>query len=128
MQPVALNRSILTGDPLSTPTPPHVQPAYYGALVVAEAIGTTGTTKIVEIPIADARVAGYAIYEGPALVRAVFLNSQSWPSGSTGARPQVQVSTLFLAAHGAPTKATMKRLKIAHSDDTAGVSWGCSLG
>ncbi|KZV85884.1 glycoside hydrolase family 79 protein [Exidia glandulosa HHB12029] len=120
MQPVALNRSITTGEPENTPA--RVQPTYYGAILIAEAVGTSGTTSIAEISINDSRIAGYAIYEGTKLVRAVFINSQSWPSGSTGARPAVKIDLLCL---GTPvTTATVKRLKITHSDDTANLTWG----
>lgn len=121
MQPIALNRSIITGQPENTPA--HVQPTYYAAIAIAETIGPSGTTSIAEITVNDSRIAGYAIYEGATLARAVFINSQSWPSGSTGARPKVKVDLLFLAGSWAPATATLKRLAIAHSDDTANVTW-----
>ncbi|KAH7108202.1 hypothetical protein BKA62DRAFT_681430 [Auriculariales sp. MPI-PUGE-AT-0066] len=123
MQPVALNRSITTGE--SVPIiPAHVQPTYYAAIALAEAIGTSGGTTVAEIETHDAGVAGYAIYDGTALARAVFLNSQAYSSASTGARPAVRVQVLFTGASGAPAHATLKRLKIAHADDTANVTWG----
>jgi len=124
LQPIALNRSIIDGSAVSPPTPPHVQPAYYAGIIIAEGIGSTGSSQIVEFEIPSSIVAGYGFYEGGNLVRAVFINSLSWPSTSTGTRPSVNVSTLFLAASGAPTTATLKRLTIPFSDSTSGLTFG----
>lgn len=122
MQPVPLNRSILTGE--SQNTPARVQPAYYSAIAIGEAIGRSGQTTISEVQIGDSHVAGYAVFERGALVRAVFINSQSWPSSSTGTRPSVKIDLGFLTKKGVPSKAGLKRLAITHSDDTANVKWG----
>ncbi|KAF8150688.1 glycoside hydrolase family 79 protein [Crassisporium funariophilum] len=122
-QPVTLTRSILDGTPLATPLPPHIQPQYYAAIIAAEAIGTSGKTRAVELNINDSRVAGYAFYEGSNLVRAVLINSQAFFTTTTTARGSKHVS-LNLTGSGAPAKMTVKRLSIPHADDTVGITWG----
>ncbi|KAH7108203.1 hypothetical protein BKA62DRAFT_781574 [Auriculariales sp. MPI-PUGE-AT-0066] len=122
MQPVALNRSIATGQPEET-KPAHVQPSYYGAIAITEAIGRTGRATVAEIVADDAHIAGYAIYEGQKLVRAIFLNAEAWTASSTGTRPSVRLQLAF-GAKGAPTKAIAKRLVIERADDLSGVTWG----
>ena len=124
MQPIPLDRSITTGQPTSTPAPARVHPSYYGAIFISEAIGTAGTTSIAEIATNNAAIVAYAIYDGSNLARVVLINSQSYTSTSTGARPSVKVQLLFTAANGVPTSASVKRLKIERADDTEGLTWG----
>ncbi len=81
IQPVTLTHSILDGSPLSQPLPPHVQPEYYAAIIVAEAIGSSGNVQVVEIQIDDPDVAGYAFYENEMLARALFINSKAYYGG-----------------------------------------------
>jgi hypothetical protein len=82
IQPVTLNRSITDGAPLSEPLPPHVQPVYYAAIIVAEALGAVPDVKITEIEVESDVVAGYALYDGDGkLVRAVFINSEAYEGG-----------------------------------------------
>ncbi|KAF8659043.1 hypothetical protein AX16_001916 [Volvariella volvacea WC 439] len=51
IQPISLTRSILDGSPLPSPAPAHVQPQYYAAVVVAEALGSGGNTLVLEVMI-----------------------------------------------------------------------------
>jgi hypothetical protein len=121
VQPVTLSRSITTGTPLVNPLLPHVQPQYYGGLVIAEAVGTSGSSSVIELSINDAYVSGYAIYENGSLVRAVLINSLSYfaTDASAGkARPSTHI-----ALSGVSGKATVRRLSIAHADDTSNVKW-----
>jgi hypothetical protein len=71
----------LDGSPLSQPLPPHVQPGYYAAIIVAEAIGSSGNVQMVEIQIDDPNIAGYAFYENEILARALFINSKAYFAG-----------------------------------------------
>jgi len=121
-QPVSLNRSITDGSAINPPTPPHVMPAYYAAILVARAVGTTGSAKIVELTVSNSNVSGYAIYEGSKLVRAVFINLNAWLLSSTGTRPSVTLNFSF--GSGGPTTATGRRLVIGHADDTSGLTLG----
>lgn len=122
IQPVSLNRSILDNSPLDPPVPPHVQPAYYAALVVNTLIGSTGASQIIELAVDDSDVSGYAAFEAGVLVRAMFVNLHPWLTTSTGARPSVHIDFVF--SGGSKTgSASVRRLVIGHADDTANVTW-----
>ncbi|KAJ7603136.1 glycoside hydrolase family 79 protein [Mycena polygramma] len=121
IQPVALNRSILDGSPLSTPLPPHVQPPYYAAIIAAELRGFKENVHISEISINDTQIAGYVAFEGGDLVRALFINSKVFLQGDMN-RSSVHLDLAF-TGKGADTM-TIKRLAIGHADDTSGLTWG----
>ncbi|KAI0631256.1 glycoside hydrolase family 79 protein [Trametes polyzona] len=126
IQPVSLNRSFTDGSPLNPPQPPHVQPPYYAGIVIGNLIGDTGAAQIVELPVNDADISGYASYENGKLARAVFVNLRAWLSGSTGPRPAVQLDLDSLNAGGASQQhqtVSVRRLKIAFADDTQGLRW-----
>ncbi|KAF7975744.1 hypothetical protein HWV62_8733 [Athelia sp. TMB] len=123
IQPVTLTRSILDGSALATPLAPHIQPAYYAAIIAAEAIGQSGFTQASEIQIDNDRVAGYAFYEGGLLVRAVLINSQAYLQGQINPRGSVHVN-LSIDGSDPAQQFTVKRLSIGYADDTAGVTWG----
>jgi hypothetical protein len=117
-----LNRSIVDGTPVNPPQPAHVQPAYYAAILVAHAVGSTGSAQIVELTVPFDNASGYAIYENGNLVRAVFINLDAWLQTSTGTRPSIHID-LILPSDG-PQTATVRRLAIAHADDVAGLTLG----
>lgn len=100
----------MDGSPLAEPLAPHIQPAYYAAIITAEAIGLSGTTQAVEISIDDDTIAGYAFYEGGCLVRAILINSQAFLQGET-TRGSVHVN---LAIDSNPLMMTIKRLSIGY--------------
>lgn len=122
-QPVTLNRSILDGTPLNPPQPPHVQPAYYAAILVARAVGHDAA-RIVELTVPADNVSGYAIYENGRLARAVFVNLDAWLTTSTGTRPSVHLQLEFGMGPAAPQTATVRRLTIQHADDVSGLTLG----
>ncbi|KAG6820481.1 hypothetical protein H0H93_016543 [Arthromyces matolae] len=124
IQPATLTRSILDGSNLGQPLPPHVQPAYYGAIVAAEAIGSSGDSRVIELSIDNSRVAGYAFYEGSKLVRAVFINSNAYLSSTSGSRSSVHLDLRFTGSDAAPSLIAVKRLAIGRADDTSGLTWG----
>ncbi|KAF8734682.1 hypothetical protein AX14_003112 [Amanita brunnescens Koide BX004] len=115
IQPVTLTRSILDGSPLPQPLPPHVQPLYYAAVIIAEAIGSSGNVQMAEIQIDDPNISGYAFYEGGMIVRAVLINSNAYFGG---ARPSARI-TLNI-----PGEMEVKRLAIGYATDTSGLTWG----
>ncbi|KAF5380765.1 hypothetical protein D9757_007088 [Collybiopsis confluens] len=122
IQPVTLNVSITDGTPLANPLPPHVQPAYYGAIVAAEAVGNGGS-RIAEISVGSATVSGHAIFTSNGqLSKAVFINSQGFFTGTTTSRPSTHLNLSFSGK--APSSMTVKRLVIGHADDTSGLTWG----
>lgn len=94
IQPVELTRSTTDGSPLPAPLLPHVNPQYYAAVIAGEAIGATNTTRILELPVEDSRVAGYLIYEGETPARAILINTQTYLPSGYGffqTRPSVRV-------------------------------------
>ncbi|KAF9472125.1 glycoside hydrolase family 79 protein [Pholiota conissans] len=123
IQPLTLTRSILDGTPLSTPLPPHIQPQYYAAIIAGEAIGNSGNTHVTELDINNARVSGYAFYEGKTLARVVLINSQAFFTTTTTPRTSTHID-LNLSGTNAPTTMTVKRLSVPHADDTTGLTWG----
>jgi len=123
IQPLTLNRSILDGSPLDSPLLPHVQPAYYAAIIAAEAIGSSGSTGAIELLINNSRIAGYAFYEDDVLVRAVFINSQAFLASDTD-RGCVHIDLNFYGSGFVPRTMSIKRLSIGHADDVSGLTWG----
>ncbi|KAM5531319.1 hypothetical protein V8D89_015034 [Ganoderma adspersum] len=125
MQPISLNRSIVNGSPLDPPAPPHIQPPFYGGLVVNAFVGSTGTSALVELDVGDTDVSGYAAFEEGVLVRAVFVNLHAWLLSSTGDRPSVHVDLGFAGGDFLlqDRRASLKRLVIDHADDTEGLIW-----
>ena len=128
MQPITLNRSILDNSPLDPPEPPHIQPPFYGGLLVNTLVGASRTpARITELTVADDNVTGYAAYDASGtLVRAVFVNLHAWLASSTGARPAVHIGLhLDFGNHTARgATAVARRLVIDHADDTANLTWG----
>ncbi|KAJ2921623.1 hypothetical protein H1R20_g15470, partial [Candolleomyces eurysporus] len=127
IQPVALTRSPLDATPLSSPLPPHVQPQYYAAILAAEAIGPSGSTRVSELSVGDARISGYAFYEGNALVRAVFINSLAFYAGDkpeTRRSTRINLSFSGSQAGGSVKSFTVKRLDIPYADAETGLKWG----
>ncbi|GBE78909.1 predicted protein [Sparassis crispa] len=126
IQPVTLNYSTIDGTPLDPPAPPHIQPAYYGALVIGTFVGTSGSSKIVELDVPNANVSGYAAFEAGRLARVVFVNLQAWITNSTGTRPSVHIDLNFAlngVATSPPDVANARRLVIQHADDTQNLTW-----
>ena len=131
-QPVSLDRSIIDGSTLDPPVPPHIQPTFYGGLVVNSFIGSTGSSTLVELNVSDSNVSGYAVFEGDSLVRAVFINLDAWLTSSTGTRPSVHIDLGFATGANATQSeveaftnrsASLKRLVIDHAEDTEGLKW-----
>ncbi|KAI0787956.1 hypothetical protein C8Q74DRAFT_1315715 [Fomes fomentarius] len=123
IQPVSLNRSTIDGSSVNPPLSPHVQPAYYGGLVINTLVGNTGSSQIVELSVDDSNVSGYAAFEGSTLVRAVFINLHPWLTTSTGARPSVHIDFAFTGGPLAGSSASARRFQIPHADDTANVTF-----
>jgi hypothetical protein len=111
---VALNRSIETGEPLDATMPPHIQPAYYAAIIVGEAIGATGTTSAIELNIDADTVSGYAFYEAGQLARVVLINLRVYSSDTVGPRGSIVVQLALgqLGSADEDVSVTVKRLSI----------------
>lgn len=122
IQPVHLTRSPTDGSPTSLD--PHIQPQYYAAIVVANFIGSSPSTSIVEIQLASQKyISGYAAYDANGqLARAVFINSKAHLSTSSS-RGSVTLDLDFAASNGGTPPKTMRirRLAIGFADDTSGL-------
>ncbi|OCH91400.1 glycoside hydrolase family 79 protein [Obba rivulosa] len=135
IQPVTLNFSTIDNSPLDPPEPPHIQPAYYGGLVVDTFIGDTGSAAIIELSVDDDDVSGYAAFENGLFVRAVFVNMHPWLASDSGTRPSVHIDLdvmLGFGEDGSPLldvdlfmgqTATARRLVIQHADDVSNLTW-----
>lgn len=106
---MTLTRSILDGSQLPQPLPPHIQPAYYAAVIAAEAIGSSGFTCATELEIDETQVSGYVFFEGTVLTRAVFINLNAFTSGT---RNSVHIDLNFSGYWEWPAVVTVKRLSI----------------
>ncbi|KAJ7695982.1 glycoside hydrolase family 79 protein [Mycena rosella] len=124
IQPVTLTRSTIDGSPLSAPLPPHVQPAYYAALVAAEAIGASGASTSVELDIADDEVSGYAFYEQGALKRAVLISHKMFFAGGAVPRGVKRIALDFIGGQAPKGNINLKKLFIPSADATTGLLWG----
>ncbi|KAJ2962296.1 hypothetical protein NQZ79_g2524 [Umbelopsis isabellina] len=92
---------------------------YHAFLVVAEAIGNTGKSRIAEIYVGSNHVSAYTIWENGALARIVVINQEPWTFASTGARPITTVKLQGLNSKNA----TYKSLYIPYADVADGMTW-----
>lgn len=123
LQPVTLNYSTINGSALDPPAPPHIQPAYYGGLVIDTLIGNTGLASIVELTVDEPDTSGYAAFENGELVRAAFVNLNAWVANSTGTRPVTHIDLDFVNGTTTAATATARRLVINYADDTQNLTW-----
>ncbi|KAJ7773107.1 glycoside hydrolase family 79 protein [Mycena metata] len=123
IQPETLTMSTLDGHVLDPPLQPHIQPQYYAAIIIAEAIGDSGNTQALEFNINDSRISGYGFYESGTLKRAVFINSLAFLSGTT-TRPSTHLNLTFSGSGTEPTSFSLKRLVIGHATDGSGLTYG----
>ncbi|CAO3659552.1 unnamed protein product [Umbelopsis vinacea] len=103
-----------------TTTRPQIQPQYHAFLIVAEAIGRTGKSRIAELSVASDHISAYGIWESGKLVRIVVINLQPWTYSSTGTRPVTTIQLQELANH---QRATYKTLYVPYADIAQGLTW-----
>ncbi|OBZ74672.1 Beta-glucuronidase [Grifola frondosa] len=72
-----------------------VGPVFYSAVVIAEALGTSGTARVVDLFANNASdyTPGYAIYENGALARMVLVNYMTDPSGANSYTATISVNS-----------------------------------
>ena len=120
---MTLNYSTINGSALDPPAPPHIQPPYYGGLVINTFIGDSGAARVVELTVDEPSTTGYAAFEDGQLMRAVFVNLDAWVSSSTGTRPVVHIGLDFLNGTTTAATATARRLVINYADDIQNLTW-----
>ena len=95
-------------------------------------MAASGTTKLVELELSAPNLSGYAIYEAGKLVRAVFVNLNTWVKDDEGVRERgtYHIDFGFTSVVGEKTfesagkEVRVKRLNVAYADDTANLTWG----
>jgi hypothetical protein len=102
-----------------TTTKPQIQPQYHAFLVVAEAIGTTGNSRISELYVGSSHISAYGVWEHGKLVRVVVINQEPWTYSSTGTRPVTTIQLQGLTSK----RATYKTLYVPYADIAQGLTW-----
>ena len=122
IQPVTLNISTEDATPLNPPSPPHVQATYYGAIVVAEFLGTVAPRIITEVTFSSSTMSGYAFYgAGGTLKKVLLINSEAFLTGET---TRSSNTVFFNFGATGPKNMIIKRLSIPHADVLTGLTWG----
>jgi hypothetical protein len=97
---------------------PHILPAFYGTLVVNEAIGSSGQSCVSEIGTNSETLSAYAIWENSKLARLVIINSETYIPSQNSTRVN---STIYLNGLVHSGKITAKRLSIPSTNATSGL-------
>ncbi|KAJ9093860.1 hypothetical protein QFC21_006233 [Naganishia friedmannii] len=105
----------IPGNGTTATSVPRVQAAYYGALMVAEAIGTGANTKVAELPSNSTSIAAYGIWENERLARAVIINSDVYFAGATNGTRSSKTVSLGGYSNG---KTSIKRLTAPGANST----------
>jgi len=91
---------------------PHVLPSYYGAMVVNEAIGSSGCSRVSEVACNRPNVSAFAIWESAKLARLVIINSTPFLKGTVDQKPVEKVQL-----DGLPQgRVKVKRLTMPYTD------------
>ncbi|KAJ9112852.1 hypothetical protein QFC19_000407 [Naganishia cerealis] len=100
---------------------PAIHAPYYGALVLADAIGKEEDTRIVELACILPHVAAYGIYtQHKGLVRAVFINSETYLDPNA-ARPVTEIELQGLPDSVVGSK--VKRMYCPLTTSTSSLTW-----
>ncbi|KAL4967346.1 glycosyl hydrolase family 79 C-terminal domain-containing protein [Aspergillus stella-maris] len=101
-------------------------PLYYGFLMVADAIGSTGDASVAEVETNSSTIAAYGIYEGSHLARLVLSNTEPWTGadeeGKT--RPSTFLSITLPSSSTSIKSARLKTLAVDSILSMKGLTWG----
>jgi hypothetical protein len=97
---------------------PHILPAFYGALAVNEAIGSSGKSCVAEIGTDSTTFSAYGIWEDTKLARVVLINSAMYIPSQNGTRVN---STVYLDGLNHSGQITAKRLSTPFTNSTSGL-------
>ncbi|ADV23898.1 Hypothetical Protein CGB_H2500W [Cryptococcus gattii WM276] len=100
----------------------HILPAYHAALIVNEAIGTSGNSYVAEISTANDNVVAYGIWEDEDLVRMVVTNTEVYTTDdeeSQKGRNKFEVNLVGVQGRNA----TVKRLFVPQTTAQHGITW-----
>jgi hypothetical protein len=99
---------------------PHIGALYHAFLIVNEAIGKTGQSRIAEYATSDNSIAAYGIYEDGWLARAVLINDDPYTEMTPGGRTN---STVMLN-NPASKQGTIKWFETPYTNSSRGMTWG----
>jgi hypothetical protein len=99
---------------------PHILPAFYGALVVNEAIGSSGQSCVAEIGTDSSTLSAYGIWEKDTLARVVIINSEQYIPSNNGTATRT-ASPVLLGGLDHKGRITAKRLSIPSTNATRGL-------
>ena len=101
-----------------------IGPIYYSALVMAEALGPSNTTQIVDLLPNNANIytPAYSIYEGGTLARILLFNYASDPSGASDLTVQLNLSGVGGSAAG-PSQVQVKYLQASSVSQKGNFTW-----
>ena len=104
-----------------------IGPIYYSALVMAEALGPSNTTQIVDLLPNNANIytPAYSIYEGGTLARILLFNYASDPSGASDLTVQLNLSGVGGSAAG-PSQVQVKYLQASSVSQKGNFTWATS--
>lgn len=104
------------------PSPPTTCAPYYGNMLVAAAVGSSGNTSITYLDLGsnDGTLSGYQLYDDGSLARIVVLNMVEYTSKS-GSRPN---KTFTLTVPTSVTQAKVERLTAAGADVKSNITFG----
>ncbi|KAI0823157.1 hypothetical protein BC628DRAFT_1325396 [Trametes gibbosa] len=109
-----------------------VGPIFYSALVMAEAIGTTNTSRVKDLFPNDGNefTPAYAVYENDALARMVLINFLDDPSGAHDYTATINVGgQQYNEANGVPAQIKVKYLLAPSVSEKDNITWaGQTLG
>ncbi|CAI7610721.1 unnamed protein product [Penicillium glandicola] len=116
-----LNYRYASWQPIeSNGIPPTTRPPYYGQIMVANAIGQSKNTRIVNIPLSEETESAYAIYNGDRLSKLVVTNLRAF-NQTTSDRPSREYKFHVPAQH---KSARIERLTGPGSDALANITFG----
>lgn len=96
-------------------------PVLYSAIMVAEALGSTGTAQVADLQINgnNDNMAGYVIYENGAPAKVVLINYVNDPTGNSDYTAQLAIDGSGLnLPNASPSQVFVRRLR-SHSNSTA---------
>lgn len=98
---------------------PHIQGAYYGALMANEFIGYGDNVHVAELPTFNTRIAAYGAWESDQLRRILVLNSNSFNSTANATRTFETIDLKGLKADN--RQFSVKRFYAPQTNSTQGL-------
>ncbi|EMD34946.1 glycoside hydrolase family 79 protein [Gelatoporia subvermispora B] len=108
-----------------------IGPIFYANLVVAEALGTSGTSQVLDLNMNEGNIytPGYGIWENGQLARLVLINFMTDPTGANSYTTTIQVGGVDGEANATPASVRVKMLAAESVAVKENITWaGQTLG